>query len=455
MRSVQKKRLRILLAGLSVLACLGLPRESRAQTASDSPVSRFDVTFGLDSLERKYYRPEFHLALPFGEEGRSRAFFDFSYLEKINGAMEGPIDFWIQAGFVSRLGKGFSVETSLNHLCRHVTSRDTPYVFNVNELIGRAWLRHGRFRAGLGLGTYVGGTPGYDTLGVFNLSGTGIFFPEISFAGQVKWVNFSELVFEAELAVALSPGVELILAEIKPYRLDRQTHLGVRFRSSEGTSRLLDMFDLSIGAYPFFDSYKMIVDGTFRLAFVREPDRRFFLDAGFESPVLTGSGFWGQFRPDRMLYAVSAEYQRPVGRIWGSWYGRYFADMPVDKAVRFQAGAATGIVIRNQPDFFRLDKTVRVEIRAGFDLKFTYDFGLKLGLNTANRSGWNAGIEGRLEANDKRCHVEGRLFADIGRTLSLRPFLGLRRVTPLAGDASDWSFKRMFIAGVEFLKEFR
>ena len=53
--------------------------------------------------------------------------------------------------------------------------------------------------------------------------------------------------------------------------------------------------------------------------------------------------------------------------------------MPVDKAVRFRAGASAGLAIRNQPDFNRLDGPIRFEARAGFDYKFTYDFGMKIG----------------------------------------------------------------------------
>ncbi|MCX6565332.1 MAG: hypothetical protein NTW38_02745 [Candidatus Aminicenantes bacterium] len=447
--------LRALGPGLLILVCLGGPAGVRGQTDSRRPVGRFRAAFGLDSLERKFYKPEFHLSGPFPGPGRNRIFLDLSYLQKINGDMEGPVDFWIQTGLVTRLSDGFSVEASLNHFCRHQTSLFSSYILNLNELIGRVWVRHGNLRGGIGLGTYIGGSPGYDHLAVFNMSGTGFLFPELSFSGEIKWVNFSEVLYEAELAIALSPGAEVILAGLKPYRLPPATHLGVRFGSEGGRSRFLDGFDLAIGAYPFFDAYKLMVDGAFRLALLRETSRRFFLDIAFYSPLLTGSGFWDQFWPDRMMYAVSAEYERPLGRLFAALYGRYFADMPVDKAVAFRASAATGVALRNQPDFNRLDLPLRFDIRAGLDLKFKYDFGLKLGINTPGEAVWKAGLEVRLEANDERRAAEALVFLGFGRDISIRPFVGLRRVTPLAGDStSDGAFRRILMAGISFYKWF-
>jgi len=442
-------------SALFLFLLLGGPTGARGQEESSRPVGRFRAAFGLDSLERKYYQPEFHLSAPLPAAEWSRVFFKLNYLQKINGDMEGPIDFWIHAGLVARLEDGFEAEASLNHFCRHQTSMFSAYILNLNEIIGRVWIRRGAVRAGFGLGTYVGGSPGYDGLAVFNLSGTGLVVPELSFSGEVKWVNFSEFVYEAELAVSLSPGAELVLAGIKPYRLSPSTHLGIRFGADGGRARYLDGFDVSAGVYPFFDAYKLMVDGTFRLALLRKTSRRLFIDAAFHSPLLTGSGFWGQFWPDRMMYTVSAEYERPVGALFAAVYGRYFADMPVDKDVRFRASASTGAALRNQPDFNRLDLPFRFDIRAGLDLKFKYDFGLKIGVSTNGAAALKAGLEGRLEANDARRAAEARVFLDFGREVSVRPFIGLRRVTPLAGDsASDGAFRRILMAGVSFYKWF-
>ena len=129
--------------------------------------------------------------------------------------------------------------------------------------------------------------------------------------------------------------------------------------------------------------------------------------------------------------------------------------MPVDKAVAFRASAATGVALRNQPDFNRLDLPLRFDIRAGFDLKFKYDSGLRLGANTPGGAGWKAGLEAQLEANDERRAAEARVFLYFGRDISIRPFLGMRRVTLLAGDStSDGAFRRILIAGISFYKWF-
>lgn len=62
-----------------------------------------------------------------------------------------------------------------------------------------------------------------------------------------------------------------------------------------------------------------------------------------------------------------------------------------------------------------------------------------------------AGLDVRLDANDARRAVEARVFLDFGREVSVRPFVGVRRVVPLAGDsASDGTFRRIVTAGISF-----
>jgi len=448
------RHLRILVPSLLIIFFFGRT-VVYARAEGDRPKGTLRVEFGLDSLERKYYRPEFSLAGPVAFDRRSRAFLDLSYLQKINGSLEGPIDFWIRTGIETRLSERLSLEASLNHFCRHQTSLFSPSILNLNEWVGRIWVRNDGLRAGLGLGVYVGGSPGYDGLLILNLAVPHILVPELSFESELKWVNFAEILHETTFAIALTPGTDLIIAAAKQYRLPRTTHLGLRFRPEGPNARLLDGFNMALGAYPFFDAYKLMVAGAFRLALLREPSRRFFLEIDFHSPVLSGSGFWGQFWPDRMFYTVSAEYERPVGKFYVAWYGRYFADLPVDKAVPFRASVATGLALRNQPDFDRLDSPVRFEIRAGFDLKFDYDFGAKLGINTMGSSAWKAGAEARVDVNAERRTAEAVVFAAFGRDVSVRPFVGIREVKPLASERiPDGSFKRILTAGIAFHKWF-
>ncbi len=431
------------------------PPAARSQADPFQPSGRFRADFGIDSLERKYYRPQFSLAGLLSGANDTLVFFDLSYFQKINGDLQGPIDFWVKAGAVVRVSDVLSFETSFNHLCRHQTSVFSPRILNINELIGRVWTQGGAIRAGFGFGAFVNSTKGHTALAVLNLEANRFLLPEISFAGEVKWVNFSDLVYEAEMAVTLLPGTDLVVSEIKPYLLPRSTQLSIRLRSTEVRSKLLEAFDLSGSVYPFYDIYKLQVDGTFRLVPFKTSSRRLLFDIAFRSPVLAGTGFWGQFYPDRMMYLVTAEYERPIGRLFGAWYGRYFVDMPVDKDEPFKASAATGLVLRNQPDFNRLRVPLRFEIRAGYDLKYDYDLALKAGINTTGTGKLRAGLEVRFEANGERRAAEGRVFLDFGRGVSLRPFLGLRRITPLAGEsASDGKFERILTAGLSFFKWF-
>jgi len=437
------------------MVLLAVAPGARGQTSSGSPSTQFEASFGLDSRGRMFVKPEFRLAVPFGEAERNRVFLNFSYLQKADFDLKGPIDFWVQTGVVTRLSEAISLEASINHLCRHQTAIFNSHVLNLNEAIGRVWIRRGDLETGVGLGAYFNSSPFYDVLLVFNLTKTNLFIPRLSFSSEFKWVNLNQLVHEADLAYALLPGVEALIASVKPHDLPQTIQFGFRFRSGSEGEKLLDGFQASAGVFPFYENYKLRVEGRFRLIPYESSSDRLFLDLAFESPVLTGTGFWSAFFPDRMIYRGSVEWEHAVGRFFLSWYGRAAADLPVDKALPAAASVSSGAAVRNQPDFYLLKLPIRFEIRAGFDLKYDYDLGVKLGLNTIHPTGWNLGLEGRLEANGNRRLVEGRFFMDTGRDLSFRPFLGIRRVTWPADNPADRRIDRIFEAGVQFLKWFR
>ncbi len=71
-------------AALGILASLAAAPETLAQTASGSPSTRIEASFGFDSHKRLFIKPEFHLAARFGEESRHRVFLNFSYLQKFD-----------------------------------------------------------------------------------------------------------------------------------------------------------------------------------------------------------------------------------------------------------------------------------------------------------------------------------------------------------------------------------
>ena len=94
---------RFTVPALLALFLVSIPNGLLGREETSRPAGRFRAAFGLDSLERKYYQPEFRLSAPLGGPGRNRLFLDLSYLQKINGDMEGPIDFWVRAGWSAPL----------------------------------------------------------------------------------------------------------------------------------------------------------------------------------------------------------------------------------------------------------------------------------------------------------------------------------------------------------------
>jgi hypothetical protein len=356
----------------------------------------------------------------------------------MNGRLQGPIDFWIHAGYGLDLSKSVSLETGLTHFCRHLTSVENSYILNLNELTGAIRVREGGVEASVGYGRYIGGSPGYGGLMVFSLKASRVLIPELSFAGGWKWVDFDAQLHDMELSLGLSRGIALFIRSARTYGLPTETFLGVRLsgeNGGDGGPKQLTGFRLSAGAYPFYGAHKLLVSGGFRLEFAKNENGRFFADLDFDAPVLTGDGFFAHFWPDRMIYGLRADYEKTLGGgLFAAWYACYDVDMPSDKAVDFLASLSTGLAIRNQPDFERLEKAIRFEVRGGIDFKYDYDAGLKLGINTVSAGGAaNVGAEIRWQANSMRRSGELKIFADFGRDVSVRPFVGIKKIDYAAG----------------------
>ncbi len=386
-----------------VLGLLNIP--ASAQTDEDAWTKSRAVVqteIGIDSLQRRFYRPQFTLSWPLAVLGGSRAELDVSYLQRINGSQEGAIDYWVRGGLETRISDTVSFEVSLNHFCRHLTSVLNPYVLNLNELVGRFWVRRDDIELGLGYGPYIGGSRGYDDIMILDFNLPRLLIPELSLETEWKWANFRDVYYDAALSVGLTRGADIFIRATHHYAYPATAYIGLRFRSDGAIGRIVDKLDLEAGVYPYFNMHKLLVSGGYRLEFLHGPERRFFIDVDFRTPILSGSGFLGQFWPDHMLYDIAAQYERTLpGRLYGGWYARYFLDMPVDKALRFRSGLATGLALRNQPDFNRLDKPVRFEIAAGYDFVFAYDLRVRLGAQVKPRgfipagSGFPAGCRRR------------------------------------------------------------
>jgi len=423
----------------------------RAQATGD-----IKVEFGIDSGQRKYYRPQFNLAWPLDSGANTRLVFDLSYYERMNSRLQGAIDYWLAFGLERDLASGLKFEARLNHFCRHLTSLENPYILNLNEIFGRLWLTSPNVQAAFGAGTYAGGSPGFDSLAVFNLNVQGFPSDEVSLESEWKWVNFQDILYEAGLFVSLAKGVDLFFRTAKHYRFPPTSYLGFRFRSEGTNERYLDRFMISTGVYPFYGMHKLTAEGGYRIEFFKSDQRRFMLDVGFQSPILDGDSFFSQFWPDRMLYDVTGEYERtlsPSLRI--AWYARTFIDMPADKNQEFRSSLESGLTVRNQPDFDRLDSRLRFEIAAGANFRRGYDLGLKLGINTLRSAAANLGSDFRCRLDGERQMVEWKVFADFGRGIPFRPFIGLRKTSGTNAEPDGRvPFERMLLAGISFYKWF-
>jgi hypothetical protein len=446
----------IVLTVLTVLAA-STPSRLQAQTTAiwEKTQAEIAAELGIDNLDRRFYRPVFSFSWPFAIAGGGRLKLDVIYLQRMNGDLQGTIDYWVRVGAEKRVSDAVSFEAVLSHFCRHLSSIANPYVLNLNELMGRVVLRADGWTLGAGFGPYIGGSRGYDRLVSFSLDASPFLLPEASFSGEVKWVDFERFYYEATVAVGLGNGVEVFLRAARHYDYPAAAYLGLRLRSDGPLGRYVSDFNATAGVYPFYGTHKLLAAGTYRLMFVRREDRRFLAAIDFQTPLLSGDGFFAQFWPDRMLHAASAEYERTLpGGMRAAWYARYAVDMPVDKAVRFRSHLATGLLLRNQSEFERLDKPIRFEAAVGYDFAFDYDARLKLGANVKMPRGLAAaGAEFVLEANAERQSAHIKAFLSFGRTIETRPFIGIRKIIYLAGGpGASEAFRSSLIFGVTFLK---
>lgn len=439
-----------------ILFLLFLPLSISAQSAKNevrAPQARVQAEFGIDSLERKYYKPDFRFDWLLSKNKASRVFAELRYYERINSRLKGAIDFWANFGAETQLRGRLKIEARLNHFCRHLTSQQNLNILDLNEVLGRLWLEEESYRLGVGLGGYLGKDKTYRNLFIFNLEISHFLAPEVSFESEFKWVNFDEILHEVGFSLALNRSTDLFVHNAKHYQFKNTTYIGIRFKSEAENEKYLDNFMLITGIYPFDDHYKLMVQGAYKLEFFKTPERRFFFDLDFSSPVLSGRDFFAQFWPDKMVYCVRGEYEKKISdELFIAAYAKYNVDMPVDKKLLFGSNLGIGLGVRNQPDFDRLEKKVRYEISAGYNFKWDYDFEIKLGMNTKKKNLVDVGWNFLYRTNREKYLVDFRIFADLGRTICIRPFVGIKKDKYLSG--LELSAKSRFITGIGLYKWF-
>jgi len=406
------------MAMLTVPARAGEKREHQKQAS-------LVVEYGLDSLERRYYRPVFRFDFPF----RGGGFFSqVEYLSRMNGRIQGAIDYWVDAGVSKSLGDGLQLELRLNHFCRHETLRDTPYIWNMNEVLARAILERGGLTLALGGGGFIGGSSGYRQLAVAGAEWRGFLLPELSLEAELKLVNFSRLYHEAGFSLALNRAVGIFFRNTRHFEFRNASYLGLRFRSDGAESGFIDSMKVLVGASPFDDRFKLEVEGDFKLEFFKNDSRRVVIGVEFETPILNGDGFLAQFWPGEMIYDIGLDYEKRVTPVLlAAWVARYRLEMPVDKDLPFAASLFTGLALRNQPEFDALGQDVRYEVVLGYDFKRGLEAEGRLGLGIWKCRSLKLFTEMKGLVGARRLRLDFRLLASGGGAVEFRPYLGWKK----------------------------
>lgn len=409
------------------------------------------MEYGLDSLERRYYHPSFRFDFPF----KKGVFFsEVQYLSRLNGRLQGAIDYWVNAGWQGAIGEKFQLELRLNHFCRHETLRDTLYVWSLNEVLARVGLAGEKFNLALAAGPYIGSSPGYRELLVLNGEWRGFFVPELSLLAEVKLVNFSRLYYEFGFSLALNKGVDLFFKNSRDYEFPNTSYLGLRYHAGNGDHAFLDTTKVLVGVSPFDDRFKLEVEGEFKLEFFRSESRRVALGIDFETPILNGDGFFAQFWPARMNYDIGLDYEKKLApRLFAAWVAWYRLAMPVDKERPFTASLFTGLALRNQPDFDELGQDVRYEVAAGYNFKRGLEFDGKLGMGIWKGDSLSLFTEMKCQVDGRRIQLDLRLLASAAGRVEFRPYVGWKKDIGLQ-QVRGPGVPGKFLIGLGFFKKF-
>ena len=396
--------------------------ESGSAPADSGATATARLHIGADGQQRRFFNPELAFRFPLGPVDLATA---MAFEHVTNGRLEGRVDFWVRGGIGRKIGPGLRLEALLNHMCRHVTSREFPTPMDLNEALGRlGWEKNG-LAAGVGAGGYLGKNRAYRSLITADFRAARILGSEFSLSAGVKVVNGRRLHHDLELAAALGAGVDLFIRSVRPYDLRTVTYLGMRFGSGGAGPSPLESFGLGFGFYPVYDGYKAVGSVGARLKFFEQGPGRLLTTLAASIPILRSEPFFGRFRPDEIIYPLSVEYERRAGRgLLAVGYFRYRVDMPVDVDEVFDGRLSAGLGLRNQSAFERLEKPVRYELSAGREFERGWEGLARCGINTVGRR-MDMGVQAEAAVRPRRS--EGRIegFLEFGRQARVRPFVAL------------------------------
>lgn len=387
---------------------------------------RMQVETGSDPSGQFYYKPDFRfdLPLPF-----VTLFAQLYYYQVMNGSLHGQIDYWVLFGLRKDLSRNFKFEASINHMCRHLVFIDNPEVFNLNEIIGRLWFIKKSFMLGLSAGTYIGGTADYKNLFQLDMELPHLFGSKVSLRGEIKVVDYKEVLHEAELFFSIRKNTDIFIRNSRFYGQNDKTYIGIRMKSAGKTGRYIDSLNASTGVYPNYEEHKVVVDGNFKLSFFKTNKRRVIFSTDFTAPILRGETFLGDFNPEKMVYLISLQYLRKISKsLYLAWFNKYNLDMPVDIEKNHSASLAAGITLKNQVDFNRIKKRVRFDFFAGYNFKYNFTADIKLGASLVKRDFFNISTDLQYSFNKEKRLTDIRLFLEVGRNVTFRPFMALEKI---------------------------
>lgn len=398
------------------LACFAEDDPLEKNTSS----AKANLEIGADSNERRFFRPFLRFEFPIS---KATLFTEANYYQRINSQLTGEVDFWLKAGLLYDWTNTFDLEVSLNHFCRHITSRTYPIIFDANEVLGKLWYLTNTMKLGFGGGFYIGGHEWYDNLFVFNYKYPHILRTEFSIDAELKWVNFTKILHDLEFTISLSENLDLFLRNTRHYEYKNTTYLGMRFKSGGQVNDSIRKLELQLGVFPSYDRHKMESTLTVDLEFFKAQDRRLQLSLISRIPVLRDDTFFHTFRPETIEYPLSLQYERRVNNdLLAYGYCLYDVTMPVDADLPFTSSLGVGVGLRNQLFFEKLNRTVRFDIFGGPNFTSSYDLGAKIGINTVQKAlNFGVNTEARINADI----FEGSLtvFGEFGRAVKIRIFL--------------------------------
>ena len=392
-----------------------VPEEQASQATSSAYLE-----IGIDSNERKFFRPRFRYDFPLSF---TSLYLDLEYTQHLNSRLKGEIDFWIRVGSVTKVSDLIDFEFSLNHFCRHKTSYYYPRILDLNELLGRFWLHMPILDLGIGGGTYLRGSNSNTALLTADLDWPRIFFTEFFGRAQIKWLDLEKLLYEFELGFSLDPSLDFFVRYTRHYEYPKTAYLGMRLNSRGKLGEHIDNFRFRGSIVTGDGVHKVLAQHEFRLDLYTSTVRRLLLTLDGRVPIKRGDTFFGKFHPDDVSYRVELDYEILLRENMRAYtYGLYNVRMPADRADYFSSSLGLGVGLRNQSDFLKLRRAFRYDVYVGQNFSRTFDMGICIGVNSMGQV-WKWGANARLVFDPDATYCLLEIFIETGQEVRIRPFL--------------------------------